>query len=78
MGTDSTEAESLMIEEERTLDCTNCGTTVTVEFGDYVGGPLAYDSFAKCKNCGKEYTDHAEISRLVTSRRKQVKIRGLG
>jgi DNA replicative helicase MCM subunit Mcm2 (Cdc46/Mcm family) len=69
---------TLMIEEERTLDCANCGATVTVEFGDYVGGPLAYDYYAKCKNCGKEYTNHAEISKLVTARQKRVKVARMG
>ena len=63
-----------MIKEERTLDCTNCGAKVTVEFGDYVGGPLAYDDYAKCENCGKEYANQAEIGKLVTARRKRVKI----
>ena len=51
---------------------------VTVEFGDYVGGPLAYDDYTKCKNCGKEYTNQAEIGQLVTAKRKRMKIAGMG
>jgi len=53
---------------ERQFDCTNYGTTVLVEFGVYPGGPLAYDHFAKCLTCGKEYSDQAEIARLVAAR----------
>jgi DNA replicative helicase MCM subunit Mcm2 (Cdc46/Mcm family) len=66
-----------MIEEERTFDCANCGGTVTVEFGNYVGGPLAYDNYGKCKNCGKEYTDHAEVGKRVMAKRKRLKIAGM-
>jgi DNA-directed RNA polymerase subunit RPC12/RpoP len=69
---------TFMIQEERTFDCANCGATVTVELGNYVGGPLAYDYYGKCKNCGKEYTNDAEIGKLVTARRKRLKIAGLG
>ena len=58
-----------MAKQERTFDCANCGVTVIVEFGTYVGGPLAYDDYAKCENCGKEYADQAEIDSLVATKR---------
>jgi transcription elongation factor Elf1 len=58
-----------MGKQERTFDCANCGATVIVEFGTYVGGPLAYDDYAKCKNCDQEYTDQAEIDKLVATKR---------
>jgi transcription elongation factor Elf1 len=62
-----------MDKQERTFDCTNCGASVIVEFGTYVGGPLAYDDYAKCKNCGREYTDQAEIDNLVAAKRALTK-----
>jgi predicted RNA-binding Zn-ribbon protein involved in translation (DUF1610 family) len=62
-----------MKSRERQFGCTNCGTTVLVEFGAYSGGPLAYDDFAKCPSCGKEYSDQAEIARLVAARRARDK-----
>jgi predicted RNA-binding Zn-ribbon protein involved in translation (DUF1610 family) len=57
----------------RQFDCTQCGGTVAVELGVYFGGPLAYDHFAKCPTCGKEYSDQTEISRLVSARRARDK-----
>jgi transcription elongation factor Elf1 len=62
-----------MDKQERTFDCTNCGASVIVEFGTYLGGPLAYDDYAKCKNCGREYTDQAEIDNLVAAKRALTK-----
>ena len=63
-----------MNSQERQLECTSCGATVLVEFGTYSGGPLAYDDFAKCPACGKEYSDQAEIARLVAVRRARDKL----
>jgi hypothetical protein len=54
---------------ERTFACKNCGLVVIVEFGAYTGGPLAYDDYAKCKNCGLEYTNQSELSELLRARR---------
>ena len=62
-----------MESRERQFECANCGTVVLVEFGAYLGGPLAYDDFAKCPACGKEYSDQAEIARLVAVRRARDK-----
>lgn len=59
----------MMFGRERTFDCTYCGTSVIVEFGAYVGGPLAYDDYAKCTNCGKEYARQGEIDKLVAAKR---------
>jgi hypothetical protein len=58
-----------MVKRDRTFDCGNCGATVIVDFGTYTGGPLAYEDYAKCRNCGKEYNDSAEIEQLVTAKR---------
>jgi DNA-directed RNA polymerase subunit M/transcription elongation factor TFIIS len=62
-----------MVKGDRTFDCKNCGASIIVEFGTYTGGPLAYDDYAKCRNCGKEYKDSAEIDQLVTAKRALAK-----
>ena len=58
-----------MAQQKRTFDCANCGATVVVEIGAYLGGPFAYDDYAKCKNCGREYSNQAEIGKLVAVKR---------
>ena len=35
--------------------------------------PLRNDDYAKCKNCAREYTDQAEINKLVAAKRALVK-----
>ena len=60
---------------QQTFDCKNCGETVTVEFGTYTGGPLAYEYYAKCNHCRQEYNDPAEIGRLVRAKRAMNKDR---
>ena len=63
-----------MSKQGRTFDCTNHEATVVVEFGTYIGGsPLAYDDYAKCENCGQEYTDQAEMDNLVATKRALTK-----
>jgi transcription elongation factor Elf1 len=61
-----------VIEQERMFECASCGHIVVVEFGKDVGGPkaLAYDDYAKCKHCGEEYTNQAQIDDLVTANHK--------
>jgi len=59
--------------QELTFDCVNCETTVVVEFGTYRGGPFAYDDYAKCNNCGREYTNQIEIDNLVRAKRALTK-----